>query len=213
MSDVTPRRFSLLLTSLIATATFLGALGSWRASEASGAAREAERKAVSDQRTAVQQDTVIRAGIAATEFDYLRRNSLLTAAAAMRAEAATAPPDTAADLIALATAYELAASNQPIDPDALRPDGSLDLEAKYDLEWYAAGLRQDLDPMPEFREAEALRLKAERIVGVTALFVAAALVFTLAEVSRNQLGRSIYLSGGLAIGGAAVILLVLLETA
>ncbi len=206
------RRFKLLITALIAATTFLGALGSWRATEAGGSARRAERKAVADERAAVLQETVIRAGIAATELDYMRRTSLLAAAAELRSSAeqdATAAPD----LIALAASYELAAFNQPIDPDALRPDGTLDLEAKFDLEWYAAGLRQDLDPGPEFDEAEAMRLKSERIVGVTALFVAAALLFTLAEVSRHDRGRRFYFLGGLGVGLVAGVLLTLLELA
>jgi hypothetical protein len=208
--DLTGRRFKLLVTALIAATTFLGALGSWRATEAGGEARRAERKGVSDQRAAVLQETVIRAGMAATEWDYMRRTSLLAAASELRvqAEQAAADPD---DLITLAAAYELAAFNQPIDPDALRPDGSLDLQAKFDLEWYAAGLRQDLDPAPEFALADAMRLKSERIVGITALFVAAALFLTLSEVSRNPRGRMLYFFGGLGVAVVAASLLAILE--
>ncbi len=204
------RRFKLLLGALIAATTFLGALGSWRATEARGEARSAERKAVSNQRMAVQQETVIRAGLAATELDYMRRTSLLAAAAELRIQAAN-DPVLAADMTAVANAYELAAFNQQVDPDALRPDGTLDLEAKFDLEWYSAGLRQDLDPRPEFAEADAMRLKAERIVGVTALFVAAALLFTLAEISRHERGRRLYFFGGIGVGMAATALLTILE--
>lgn len=207
------RRFRLLLAGLLAATSFLSALGSWRATEAGGEARDSERKAVSDQRTAIQQETVIRAALAATEYDYMRKTALEAAAAEMRNQAATASPDMATDLISLASSFELAAFNQPIDPDALRPDGTLDLDAKFDLEWYAAGLRQDLDPRPEFAQADRMRLKSERIVGVTALFVAAALLFTLAEISRHDRGRQLYFFGGIGVGLAALSLLVILEVA
>ena len=206
------RRFKLLVTALVAATTFLGALGSWRATEAGGEARRAERKAVSDQRAAVLQETVIRAGLAATEWDYLRRTSLLAAAGELR-EQAQKTPENASDLLALAAAYELAVINQPIDPDALLPDGTLDLDAKFDLEWYAAGRRQDLDPGPEFAVADAMRLKSERIVGLTAVFVAAALLLTLSQVSRNDRGRALYFFGGLGIGVLAATLLAVLELA
>lgn len=207
------RNFRLLLAGLIAAATFLSALGSWRATEAGSEARDAERKAVSDQRAAVQQETVIRAALAATEYDYMRKTSLQAAAATMRAQAETASPETASDLILLALSYDYAAAHQPIDPDALRPDGTLDLDAKFELEWYAAGRRQDLDPNPEFAQADRMRLKSEQIVGVTALFVAAALLFTLAEVSRHERGRSLYFFGGIGMSLVALALLLILELA
>ena len=66
------RRFKGLTTGLIAATTLLGAIGSWRATEANSAARASERKAVVDQRTAVQQETVIRATLLATQYDYMR---------------------------------------------------------------------------------------------------------------------------------------------
>lgn len=209
------RRFRLLLAGLLAATTFLGALGSWRATEAGGAARNAERKAVSDQRTAIQQETLIRAALAATEYDYMRKTSLQAAAAALRQESTSVgvSPEMGAAMIALAASYELAAANQPIDPDAVGPDGTLDLESKFDLEWYAAGLRQDLDPTPEFAQADRMRLKSERIVGVTALFVAAALLFTLAEVSRHERGQRFYFFGGIGVGLVALVLLLVLELA
>ena len=210
--ELAGRRFKLLVTALVAATTFLGALGSWRATEAGGEARRAERKAVSDQRAAVLQETVIRAGLAATEWDYMRRTALLAAVDELRAQAQKTP-ENASDLLALAAAYELAVINQPIDPDALLPDGTLDLQAKFDLEWYAAGQRQDLDPGPEFAVADAMRLKSERIVGLTAVFVAAALLLTLSQVSRHERGRALYFFGGLGIGVVAATLLAVLELA
>lgn len=207
------RNFALLVTGLIAAATFLGAVGSWRATEAGGSARSSERKAVVDQRTAVQQETVIRVTLLATQYDYMRKTSLTALAVELREQAATATPEDALRLNAQAMAYEVAAANQPIDPDAFGPDGVLDLEAKYDLEWFAATSRQDLDPAPEFAAAGNYRLKAERIVGVTALFVAAALFLTLAQVSRNDSGRRSFFMGGVAVATLATVLLLALEFA
>ena len=94
-----------------------------------------------------------------------------------------------------------------IDADALRPDGSLDLEAKREVEWGLASDLQDLDPAPEMDRAADLRAKSQRLVGLTAFFIAAALFFTLAEVSRNRRVEVLYWHGGAGgaggVGGAA----------
>jgi hypothetical protein len=205
------RRFKLLVTGLIAATTFVGAVASWRATEASGAARAADRKGVADQRLAAQQETFIRSTLRVTEFNYLRRTSLQAAAVQLRDRAAVGDPGDADRLLAVAAAFERAAAEQPIDPDALRIDGSLDLDTKFDIAWSAAALQQDLDPNPEFAAAAEKRLKSERIVGVTALLVAAALFFTLAQVTRADRGRRLYFAGGIATGITATVMLVVLE--
>lgn len=205
------RRFKLLIASLIAATTFVGAVASWRAAEASGDARSADRKGVSDQQAAAQEEAFIRSTLRVAEFNYLRRTSLQAAAVEMRNRAAIVDPDDAARLLVIAAAFERAAAEQTVDPDALRPDGSLDLQTKGDIAWAAAAAQQDLDPEPEFAAAAQMRLTSERMVGVTALLVAAALFLTLAQVSRSPRGRRLYFFGGLVTGSTATIGLLVLE--
>jgi hypothetical protein len=208
-SEHRPARGRALIPALIALTSVLGAMGAWRASVASGAAGGAERKAFADTVAAEQQKAVIESVLGSIEFTYARKASLEAMAASLRGESETAAEESAGRLTAQADAYQAAADSLLIDADALRPDGSLDLQAKRDIEWALVADRLDLDPAPEWAEADAQRAKAERLVGLTALLIAAALFLTLAQVGRNPRARSLYLNGGVAVMVAATILLFL----
>ena len=112
---------------------------------------------------------------------------------------------------ALADADAAAAAAYVIDADAVRPDGSLDLEAERAAEWGLASDVQDLDPAPETARAADLRAKSQRLVGLTAFLIAAALFLTLAEVSRNPRIEALYWHGGVAVLAVAVVLLAVVE--
>jgi hypothetical protein len=200
-----------LIPALIALTSVLGAVGAWRASAASGAAAGAERRAFADAVAAEQQRAAIETVVGSIEFGYARRLALQESAAALRAEAEVAGPDEAARLSALAAAHEAASSSYVIDADALRPDGSLDLEAKREVEWGLASGVQDLDPAPEMARAADLRAKSQRLVGLTAFFIAAALFLTLAEVSRHPRIEALYWHGGAAVLVVAAVLLIVVE--
>lgn len=200
-----------LIPVLIALTSVLGAIGAWRASAASGAAAGTERRAFEDTVAAEQVRSQIESGIGLIEFAFARRQALQASAASLRAAAAAAAPDETASLLALAAAQEEAASEYLIDPEALRPDGTLDLEARRDLEWQRAGQLQDLDPDPEMAQAADLRAKSQRLVGLTAFFIAAALFLTLAEVTRNSRVEVLYWHGGAGVLAVAAVLLVLVE--
>jgi hypothetical protein len=204
-------RRRLLIPVLIATTSVLGAVGAWRASAASGAAAGAERQAFVDTVAAEQQRAGIETVVGSIEFAYARRQALQSAAAALRAEAETATPEEAGRLLALAAAEEAAAAAYVIDADALRPDGSLDLDAKREVEWGLAADQWDLDPAPEMARAAGLRLKAQRLVGLTAFLIAAALFLTLAEVSRSRRVESLYWHGGVAVLVVSAVLLIVVE--
>lgn len=202
-----------LISALIALTTFAGAIGAWRATEAGSAAAAAESKALADQRAAAQQEAVIHTVLASNEYVFVRKGTYEALAAALRSQAGSTPDEVAASLIAQAEAYETVAATLQVDPDALDPGGNLDLEAKFDIEWQSAASRQDLDPVPEFADADRLRGRQERIVGITALFVAAALFLTLSRVARTESSRQLFFVGGSAVLGVSLLLLVLQELA
>ena len=210
-SDARAGRRRLLIPVLIATTSVLGAVGAWRASTAAGAAAGAERQAFADTVAAEQQSAGIETVVGSIEFAYARRLALQSSAQALRAEAATAEPEAAERLLALAGAQEAAATSYLIDADALRPDGSLDLDAKREVEWGLAADQWDLDPAPETARAAALRTKAQRLVGLTAFLIAAALFLTLAEVSRNRRVEALYWHGGVAVLVVSTVLLIVVE--
>jgi hypothetical protein len=204
-------RRRILIPVLIALTSVLGAIGTWRTSNASGAAAGAERRAFADTVAAEQQRAAIETVIGSIEFAFARRLALQQSAASLRSEAEAAEPEEAARLTALAAAQEAAAAAYVIDADALRPDGSLDLEGKREVEWGLASDLQDLDPGPEMERAADLRAKSQRLVGLTAFFIAAALFFTLAQVSRHRRVEILYWTGGLAVLALSVVLAIVVE--
>jgi hypothetical protein len=206
------RRVKVLTASLIALTSVLAAVGAWRASIASGAAGDADRKGFADNVAQTQQRAAIVARSDAILLDYVRMHAYRDRAAALRDQAASAAdPSDAARLEAQAEADAKLADliQTTVDRDALRPDGSLDLDRVFDVEFALASAQQDLDPAPDFAQSDRMRTKAERLVGLTALFIAAALFLTLAQVAGRT--RRLYLSGGLTVLLGAVVLLAMVE--
>jgi hypothetical protein len=201
----------ILTASLIAFTSVLGAVGAWRASVASGAAGDADRKGFADNVARTQQRTAILIRTDAILLDYVRMHAYEDQAAALRDQAQGAAPDDAARLEAEADGDQKLAQllKSTLDPDAIRPDGTLDLRQKFQIEFALAESQQDLDPVPDFATSDRVRSKAEHLVGLTALFIAAALFLTMAQVSKTN-ARRLYLAGGLAvlIGTTALLLVV-----
>ncbi len=207
------RRRRALIPLLIALTSVLGSVAAWRASAASGAAGASERWAFANTLTAEQQGSRIETELASLEFTHARRTALEAAATALRSQADGVEAG-AASLEALADAYEAAAATlaQFISADAVGPDGRLDLEGMREAQWALAADLADLDPSEETAEAESLRSKSQRLVGLTALLIAAALFLTLAEVSRRRRVADLYWRGGVVVLAAAVVLLMVVET-
>ena len=213
-TDRWARRRQALIPVLIALTSVLGSVAAWRASAASSAAGGAERRAFANTLAAEQLGARIEADLGSAEFTYARHAALTGAADALELQAGRAADDAeAARLEALAAAHRAAADNLAlfINADAVRSDGSLDLEGMREAEWSLAADLQDLDPTGEMAEAEGLRTKSERLVGLTALLIAAALFLTLAEVTRRRRVAILYWRGGCAVLGVGVVLLILVE--
>lgn len=209
---VVSRRTKIVTASLIALTSVLGAVGAWRASVASGGASDADRKGFADNVAEIQQRAGILIQSDAILLDFVRMQAYQDEAEALRTQAKTATVDDGARLEAQADADEKLAEflRRTIDPDAIRPDGTLDLRRKFDVEFELARSQQDLDPAPEFALADTMRTKSERLVGLTALFIAAALFLTLAQVSKAR-ARQLYFGGGLIVMVSALVLLILVE--
>lgn len=200
-----------LIPVLIALTSVLGAVGAWRASAASGAAAGAERRAFANTVDAEQMRTIIESGLGRIELSYARAVALYVSAGVLRDEAAAADPDQAARLLILAAAQEAEAASYWVDAGAVSPDGSLDLEGKRQADWVSASYTQDLDPAPEMAQAAALRTKSQRLVGLTAFFIAAALFLTLAEVTRSTRAGVLYWYGGASVLLVSAALLIVVE--
>jgi hypothetical protein len=205
-------RVRIWTASLIAFTSLMGAVAAWGATGASGAAGSADRTGVATTLAQTQQRAGILVRADAVLFDYVRMHSYRDEAADLRAQKATASPEDAARLEVLAAADERVERTlrSSLDPDAIRPDGSLDLRRMFQIEYALAASNQDLDPRPHFAIADRKRSKAEHLVGLTMLFIAAALFLTIAQMSRSSAGR-LYLFGGVAVLACATVLLVAVE--
>jgi hypothetical protein len=201
-----------VIASLIATTSLVAALGAWRASVASSAAGDADRKGFDNSVARARAEAGIRANLAAIVLDYGRARSYDAQAKAIRRQARDAPPQDRPRLIALAEATERLekVARDAIDPDALRPDGTLNLARKSQLELNLQESTQDLDAKPEFASSDDFSEKSERLVGLTALLVGAALFFTLAQVSRRRV-YLLYLMTGIVVLIVSTSLLVTVE--
>jgi hypothetical protein len=202
----------VVAASLIALTSLLGAIAAWRAEVASMKGDDAERKGFADNVENEQQKARIRSSLQDDLVTYQRARSVQALAKGLREQARTASSADAARLAVEAAANEKLAKDvlSRLDTDALRPDGTLDLSRKYELEYALASSHSDLDPKPEFAGSDILAKKSERLVGLTALLIAAAFFFTLAQISRRGL-KLLYLGGGLTVLLTASVLLLLVE--
>ncbi len=193
-------RLKIFIACLIACTSALGAIAAWRASVAADAATELERQGFAQGVAREQERAGVLSKIDAARFLFLRATEYETQAAALRNQAAKLKGADRKRLLAQASAFEnLAAQNRSsVDPDALNANGQLALSRKFRLEWENVKASQDIDPRREFSLADEMKVRVEDLVGLTALLIAAALFFALAEVSRSR-AYLIYFIGGTTV--------------
>jgi hypothetical protein len=201
-------RLRLAIAAVIALTSMLGAVAAWRASVASGEAGGADRKGFADTIAREQQQAIITSSLDHTLFQFLRARSYSTQSDKLRRAAGKAAGTDASGLQAQSNAYQAVAENidTTVSEDALAEDGSLALQRAFQIEWANASSTQDLDPAPEFAAAEASRTRAERLVGLTALMIAAAFFLTLAQISKTR-AHLLYFGGGVGVLVVATALL------
>jgi hypothetical protein len=206
-----PERLKVKVSILIALTTVLGAGAAWRSTIASEKAEDAEREGFANVAAREQARSEIGSSLNASLFYFLTTKSYEAQAEQLKRESGRAASDDAARLADQAKAYKgLADVSVAAVENALSPDGSLDLGRQFDIEMSQAERERDLDPGPEFAEADDLNTKSQRLVGISAFLIAGALFFTFAQVARRGQPR-LYLAGGLMVLVAATSLLVLVE--
>ncbi len=212
MSGAASPTRKVLIASLIALTSMLGAVAAWRAAVAGSEAADAEQKGFADAVVREQRLATIGAQADAILVDYIRGRSQREQARSLQ-ESAEDATGLDRELLELhAEGYvDLADLTQDfIDKDAVRPDGSLDLERKFQVEWELAKSEDDLDSSADFARADERQEASERLVGLTALLIAAAFFFTLAQISKTRV-HILYLGGGLVVLVVAAALLFVVE--
>ncbi len=178
------RRLETVVAILIAVATVFGALVAWRSSIADDGAGDADfaglRASVSAEETRALNyvDAYESYGAYANYKRYQEMGNLVEAdqADASEAEAALLERERA-------DSQDLSISNQRLFPNKfLDRDGSYNVNRQLGELWADAAKENNLNPEPQFAEAEQLRGKSASLL-IAATVLAIALVFyTLVEV-------------------------------
>ncbi len=208
-------RLTVVLSVLIAVTSLLGALAAWQAETASmrrdAANGSGFAKSVADE----QAQATIRSNVESELLDYERAQSYLSQAAALRAQARSAPTSDSGQLRAQAMLESDLASKivGDLDQDAFGPGHVFDPNKEFEIDYELAKTNADFDSASEFALAEHQATKADRLVGLTVLLIAAAFFFTLAQVSSRRPTARLYLGGGLAVLVLATTLLLVVVVA
>ena len=100
-----------------------------------------------------------------------------------------------------------------LNVDAFGPGHAFEPNKEFEIDFALARTNADFDSATEFAAAEHQATKADRLVGLTVLLIAAAFFFTLAQVSSRRSTAKLYLWGGLMVLLSATGLLVFVVAA
>lgn len=177
------QRLETIVAILIAVATVIGAIVAWRSSVADDGAGDADFAGL---RASVQaEETRALNYVNAYEnygayANYRRYNDLGDLIAADQ----EAAPEEEADVLERQRAdnHDLAISNQRLFPNKfLDRDGSYNVKRQIAEMWADAARQNDLNPDPQFAEAEKLRSKANMLLVAVTILAIALVFYTLVE--------------------------------
>jgi len=188
-------RLRILIAVLIALTSILGAGAVWLAVKASIRADELDRAGFRQTAADVQvRSEIFQTTIASSLADYTHWLSNTAHAQALGDSAKELPGRASQQLRLEAKADRSVARSAWLSIDGPArgaKEGSLTLDRAQRTAYLTerADKKLDLDPGPEFRQANRTRTKAERLAGLAALLLVAALLFTLAQVVRRRAFR------------------------
>jgi hypothetical protein len=208
-------RFKITLSVLIALTSLLGALAAWQAETASMKRDAANGAGFANSVANQQAQATIRGSVTSELLEYERARSDQAQAAAMRQQARKAAPADATRLRAQAALDGDLATRLigTLDPDAFGPGHVFDPNKEFQINYTNQKQNTDFDSATEFAIAARQATKADRLVGLTVLLIAAAFFLTLAQVSSRRSTANVYLWGGVAVlVSSTTLLLVVVAT-
>ena len=205
-------RFTTVVAIMIALVALIGAVVAWRASvaeDASGDADYAGRRAAID----VEETRALNATTAYAQYGaYVtyQRNSALGDLIAEDMAAAATDDEVLVLNSQRADAHDMAiASERLFQQRFLNRDDTYSVERQLGEMWADASKQRDLNPEPQFAEADRLSDKSSSLLAAVGVLALALVFYTLIE-SANGRGRYVLFAIGtvLAIGGtvAAIVL-------
>lgn len=212
--DSPPNRLETVVALLIAVVTVIGALIAWRASVADDGAGDADFAGLRASLNA-EETRALNAVDAYEHYgaytDYWRYRAL----GDELADAVVAAPAEAADALdrQRAEAYDLADANQDLFPNRfLNRDGTYSVARETGEAWADAAREQDLNPEPQYAEADKLRTKSNQLLGTITLLGLALVGYTLVETVEGRL-KLLLAGGATLVALVGVALAVMLEVA
>jgi len=206
-------RFQTFVAMLIALVTVIGAIVVWRASVAADAAGDADFAGLRAM-TNVEETRALNFVNAYENYGafttYLRHDQL---GEMMVKDQAGKGEDASVIEQRRLEARDLATANQHLFPNRfLNRDGTYALQRQLGELWADAARAKDLNPEPQFDDAEKLRGKTLGLLGMVVLLSFGLVSFTLVEVMRGCF-RYVPLALGallMLVGTAGTILIELL---
>jgi hypothetical protein len=204
-------RFTTLVAILIALVTVIGALVVWRAAVAEDASGDADyaglRAAINAEETRALNfvNTYENYG---SYVNYQRNrdfgNLILADMANATEEQALALNSQRAD------AHDLALAAQHLFPQRfLNRDGSYSTERQLNELWATAAKEKDLNPTPQFEDADRLRAKTNNLLLTAGALALALVAYTLIEAASARWKMVLFAAGSLlAIGGTIMAALI-----
>jgi hypothetical protein len=206
------QRLETLVAILIAIATVVGAVVAWRSSVADDGAGDADFAGL--RASVLAEETRALNYVNAYEnygsyANYRRYNEMGNL---IEADEASAPEPELADLERQrADNNDLAISNQRLFPNKfLDRDGSYNVKRQMGEMWADAAKENDLNPDPQFVEADQLRAKANWLLAVVALLAVALVFYTLVE-SLGQRMKYVMVTLGSLCMVASIVFALLIE--
>jgi hypothetical protein len=183
------QRLETAVAILIAVVTVIGALVAWRSSVADDGAGDADFAGL---RASVRaEETRALNYVNAYEnygsyTSYQRYNELGNL---LEADQGAAPAQEIDNLERQrADNHDLSISNQRLFPNKfLNRDGSYNVKRQIGEMWADAAKENDLNPDPQFAEADQLRTKANWLLGAVAILAIALVFYTLVESFGNRM--------------------------
>lgn len=213
-TEAATNQLATLVAILIALATVMGAVVSWRASVAADGAGDADFAGL--RATVNREETRALAAVTAHEnysafMTYRRYKDLSDQLVAAQnqledEEAAALEPERV-------NTYELALANQQLFPNKfLNRDGSYALQREVGELFADAAKEKDLQADPQYVQADQLRSKTNRLL-IAVMILAVALVFyTLVETVGKRL-QYLFIGAGLLCMVAGVVMAIMVEFA
>lgn len=205
------QRLETVVAILIAIATVLGAVVAWRSSIADDGAGDADfaglRASVRAEETRALNyvNAYENYGAYANYWRYGELGNLIEADLANTSEQEALELERQR-----ADSHDLSISNQRLFPNKfLDRDGSYNVKRQMGEMWADAAKENDLNPDPQFVEADQLRAKATWLLAAAAILAVALVFYTLVETFGDRMKYVMVVLGSLCmIAGTAFALFI-----